>query len=79
MGKLSPREGKRGVPGGALPDSAQSSFHPALYLQPFPLAPHPRCLFIKEGGWDFTPTTVTNLVLISWSWPTGDCPGEHLG
>lgn len=35
MGKRSPREGKRGVPGGALPDSAQSSVHPALFLHPF--------------------------------------------
>lgn len=37
------------------------------------------CLVHRTGvclSWDFVPTTVTYLVVISWSCPSGDCPAE---
>lgn len=64
----------------AEPDSPQGSFH----LPPVPLLPPGFLLdpVHRAGGclsWDFVPATVTYLVVIPWSYPSGDCRAQHLG
>lgn len=67
----------------AEPDSPQGSFH----LPPVPLLPPSSPGFLlgpvhRAGGclsWDFVPATVTYLVVIPCSYPSGDCRAQHLG
>lgn len=58
------------------PDSAQSSFHPALCLHPFPPGPHPRFLFMggRRLGLHANHSNLSCthfLVLSQWGLPSG--------
>lgn len=84
MGKLSPGEGKKGVPGHAerarlcpgLLLSCPLHLCPPLLLQ---ASPGPLVMGWGAGlSWDFMPTRGTSRVVVSWSCPSGACPAGHL-